>query len=439
MANEAELILEEAQRRFGQAEVFEEEGETRSAEYEDNRLKRASARQFRGVGLRVIHEGRIGFASTTDLRDPGRLVRMAAESAQFGEKAVFELPGQPAALGDTPLDDQAVRDLTHERMVEMGREALEKSLAARAEYQFGASVGTRTASVCILNTSGLDVGCAKTDMAGSVSLQEVSDSGLLWTYEHKEWGQPFDSLIDITEVALDKMRQAATIAPVRAETLPVIFTPKAVGNLLDPIMIALNGKLVHKGSSRLADRRGKKILDERITVTDDPTIPFAPASTPTDGEGLPARRTGLIERGVLKTYLLDLQTAGLLGMDPNANGHRSYASLPRPSSTNTVVEPGGDSYEDMVAGLERGLIVDQTLGAGQSNVLAGEFSVNVHLGFLVEEGKVRGRVKDCMVAGNVYDLLSNIEAIARERQWMGSDHLPAICVSSIKLAAQGGE
>jgi len=217
--------------------------------------------------------------------------------------------------------------------------------------------------------------------------------------------------------------------------MPVIFTPKAAGVLIEPLLLALNGKHVQKGSSVLAGRLGERVLDERLSILDDATIPFAPASGPTDDEGVPTRRLRLFKDGVLESYLLDLQVGGLLGLESTGNGHRSYASRPAPSPSNTVVAPGTDAYEDMVASMERGLIVDQTLGSGQSNTLAGEFSVNVALGFLVEGGKIRGRAKDCMVAGNVYELLARVEGIGRERQWVGADCLPAICVSGIKLAA----
>jgi PmbA protein len=102
-----------------------------------------------------------------------------------------------------------------------------------------------------------------------------------------------------------------------------------------------------------------------------------------------------------------------------------------------VVGAGEDATEDMIAAMKRGIVVDQTLGSGQSNILAGEISVNVELGFLIENGEVRGRVKDCMVAGNVYDLLSRVEGVGSERQWIGAEFVPAICVGGIKLAAQG--
>ena len=436
MPNEAQEILEEAQKRFGRAEVFEQIGETRSVSFENNRLKRVSARQYRGVGLRIIRDGRIGFSSTTDLRDPRRLVEMASESSQFGQEAKFELPGPPDPLPQVLTEDRAVQKVPFENMVAMGREGLETSLAANPDYLFSAGISTKTETSRIFNTRGLDLEYVKTDMAASVEIETVIDSGLLQVYEFKTWGQPTRGLTDITRTALDKMRQAAVVAPARAETVPVIFTPKALGNLLDPIMLAASGKLVHKGSSLLAGRMNEQILDERITILDDATIPFAPDSVPLDSEGVPTRPTPLVENGVLKSYLLDLQTAGLLGMKTTGNGYRSYAAQPSPVSSNTVVGPGSDTYEDMVAGLKRGVIVDQTLGSGQSNMLAGEFSVNVSLGFLVEDGKIRGRVKNCMVAGNVYDLLARAEGISRKRQWMGSDYVPAFCVSGIKLAVQ---
>jgi len=437
MLDAATQILEEANRRFGRAEVYEEAGETRSVRFEHNALKRIGARQFRGVGLRIIHEGRIGFASSTDLRDPRRLVEMAAASVQFGQEARFELPSSPDRLPEVSTEDAAVRDVSHESLVAMGREGLELSMAADSGYLFMADLSTRVETVRVLNSSGLDLAHVKTDMAAVVEVEEVGAGGMLRAYEFKSWGRPFDSVADVTRAALHKMRQARVIAPAPSEVMPVIFTPKAVDNLLGPVMLALSGKQVHKGSSLLAGRVGEQVLDERITILDDATIPFAPDSVPADCEGVPTRRTALFERGVLQSYMLDLQTAGLLGMQTTGNAYRSYADQPSPASSNTVVEAGADDYHEMVSDMERGLIVDQTLGSGQSNVLAGEFSVNVSLGFLVEKGKVQGRVKDCMVAGNVYELLKKVAGIGRQRQWIGSSHLPAICVSGLKLAAQG--
>jgi PmbA protein len=216
--------------------------------------------------------------------------------------------------------------------------------------------------------------------------------------------------------------------------MPVVFTPKAADNLISPLLTALSGKLVQKGSSVLAGKMNERVLDESISIWDDPSVPWAPGSGPCDDEGLPTRKFALVEEGRVSSFMLDLQTAGLLDMPPTASGYRSWSSRPSPASSNTVVSGGDVPYEELLGGLERGLVVDQTLGSGQSNTLAGEFSVNVSLGFLIENGEIRGRIKNCMVAGNVYELLNNVEWVGMERQWVSSDYLPAICVRGIRPA-----
>jgi len=433
-----EQILEQARKRFDAAEVFEESGENVSVDFEDNRLKEITAQQHRGVGLRVIHEGRVGFASTTDLRDPARLVEMAAASAQYGDEATFEFPGNPGETADTPGYDDRVPQVSAERMVEIGREGLEMSLAANPDYLYGCGVSRSTHTQRVVNTSGLDVEQRTTAMSASVGVQLVSDDGLLQVYDYKSWCQPLGSVVDLAREVLRKMELAATITPARLEAMPMVFVPKSLGNLLAPLKMALNGKHVHKGSSVLAGRLGEQVLDERITITDDPTVPFAPGSCPVDDEGIPTRQRHLFESGVPRLYLADLQTAGLLGTEPLGHGFRSYSTRPAPGGTNTIIAAGDTTLADMIAGMERGLIVEQTLGSGQSNVLAGEFSVNVELGFLVEKGKIQGRVKDCMVAGNVYEVLKDgVLAVGSEQHWRGSTCAPPIMVGGLKLAAQG--
>lgn len=434
----AEQILEEARKRFDAAEVFEESGETLSVDFEDNRLKEITTKQHRGVGLRVIHKGRIGFAATTDLRDPGRLVEMAAASAQFGDEARFELPAAPAKVDTVEGYDKSVLDVTAQQMVDMGRAGLEMSIAAHPDYLYGCGVSRSTHRQRVLNTAGLDFESSTTGMGASVGVQLVSDDGMLQVYEYKSWRQPLDSVEDLARTVLDKMVQARTIVPAGLEVMPMIFVPKSLGNLLGPLTIALNGKHVQKGSSVLRDKLGEQVLDERITITDDPTVPFAPGSCALDDEGIPTRRRHLFDRGMVGCFTTDLQTAGLLGIEPSGHGFRSYASRPAPGGTNRIVATGDTTLADMIGSLERGLIVEQTLGSGQSNVLAGDFSVNVELGFLVERGKVRGRVKDCMVAGNVYELLKdNVEAIGSELQWLGSGCAPPLMIGGMKLAARG--
>jgi PmbA protein len=435
--SKAHEVLAAAAARVEAAEVYEEIGESVIVRFEDSRLKQIDTRQRHGVGLRVIANGRIGFASTTDLRDTGRLVDMATASAQYGDEALFEMPGQPEDLSPPEMWDDRVPRVTARDMVDIGRAGLELCREADKDWLFFCHISRSTGTVRLLNTSGLALEHSGTRMSGDVEVQEVSDNGLLQVYEHRTWRQPFDSIAEITGTAVRKMRDAANVVPARLETMPMVFVPKALHNLFMSLSVALNGKQVHKGASVLKDRIGDQILDDRLTVFDDPTVPFAPASCATDGEGIPARRQPVFENGVLRTYLADLQTAALLGIKPTGHGFRGYSSRPAPGGTNSVMSPGDTPFADMVCGMDRGLVIEQTLGSGQSNILAGEFSVNLDLAFLVENGQVVGRVKDCMVAGNVYDVLRSVEAVGSECTWLGSACAPPIMVGGLRLAAQG--
>lgn len=432
----AKDVLRKASDVCDEAEVFEEWGEVRSVEFEYNSLKQVKTRQFRGLGLRVVDSGQLGFSSSTDLRNPGAIIERARNSAEFGDKAAFDLPSLPSEVPNVQTADPAVSGVEPEDMVEMGQEALEMSRDANDGYLFEAQLSRKTHNRRVLNSTGLDTSYETTSMSALVGIEHFTDDGLLEVHEQKNWGRPFESATDLTEKILEKMDRGSTVVEARNEELPFIFTPKAASVILNPVLLAANGKLVQKGSSVLRGKLGQQVIDERISITDDASIDYAPASGPVDCEGVPATRTPIIEDGVLQNYLLDLQTAGLMETRTTGHGYRSYNGRPSPSSTNTILAAGEHDVGGMYAGLDRGIIVDQVLGSGQSNVLAGEFSVNIALGYLVEQGEIQGRVKDCMVAGNSYEVLSNVRAISEEREWQGSNLLPSICMGGMKLAAR---
>jgi PmbA protein len=188
----------------------------------------------------------------------------------------------------------------------------------------------------------------------------------------------------------------------------------------------------------LGKRRGEKVFDKRLSLQDDATVPGRPRSRPCDDEGVASQVTPLIVHGVVGRFLYDLQTAGLAGVESTGSGDRGGgAALPTPSISSLVFEPGDISFEDMVAGIDEGLVVEQLMGATQTNVLGGEFSGNVLLGYKVEKGEIVGRVKDTVVSGNVYQVLNNIIGIGREARWVGAVFTPAICCADLTVGSKG--
>jgi PmbA protein len=183
-------------------------------------------------------------------------------------------------------------------------------------------------------------------------------------------------------------------------------------------MVAFNGKIVLEGASPIGNRLGQPVFDPKLWLWDDPTIAYRPNSRPCDDEGIPSQRTPLIEQGVVASFLYDLQTAALAHTRSTGNGSRN-GGLPTPSPTTLVIAPGKTTFDEMVSDIKEGLIIEQLMGAEQGNILGGDFSGNVLLGYKVESGKIVGRVKDTMVSGNIYQVLKEVTAIGSEAKWVG--------------------
>jgi PmbA protein len=140
---------------------------------------------------------------------------------------------------------------------------------------------------------------------------------------------------------------------------------------------------------------------------------------------------------VLANFLYDLQTAAIAGTRSTGNGNRARGGLPTPSINAIIIEEGGTTFKDMLRNMKEGLVIEMLIGAEQGNVLGGEFSGNVLLGYKVERGEIVGRVKDTIVSGNIYESLNAIEAIGRESKWVGGAlKAPAIYLANLSVASK---
>ncbi|MBM4041201.1 MAG: TldD/PmbA family protein [Planctomycetes bacterium] len=431
-----EQLLELARRKADAAEVHLLETEARPIQFENNDLKYVNTKSSRVLSLRVIHQGRLGFASTTDPSEPERLVAQAVESAQFGQEARFAFPPS-APLPAVEVFDPRVAEFPVERGIQLGRDAIARVLGEFADVQCYVEISRSVGTERLVNTSGLDVQQRTTGFDCGLTAVRIRDGGILWVSDGESSRALAANFGRYTAKLIADIRRAETESPVPAGAVPVLFTAKAVGLLLQFLESAVNGKLVQKGASPLVGRLGDQVLGTEITIHDDGTRPFGDGTAAFDAEGVPARRTPVFERGVLRNYLFDLQTAGMLGAASTGNAGRGFAAVPTPEATNFVLEPGSATFAGLLAGIERGLLVDEVIGGGQPNVLAGEFSVNVGLGFLVERGELVGRVKDCMVAGNVFDLFKQVRGMGDTQEVHGPIVAPPVCFDGVHVA--GGE
>jgi PmbA protein len=196
--------------------------------------------------------------------------------------------------------------------------------------------------------------------------------------------------------------------------------------------------MVFQGASPLGAKKGKQVVDPRLSIWDDATIEYRPESRFCDDEGVPSQRIPLIRDGVVLSFLYDLQTAGLAGTESTGSASRTLGRLPVPGISSLIIGAGEAGFEDLVADIKEGLVIEEVMGASQGNVLGGEFSGNVLLGYKVEKGRIVGRVKDTMISGNVYEVLKEGIALGSKPRWVGSSLLtPPILCPRVAVATAG--
>lgn len=428
-----EKILDLALKYTPSVEVLYEEGESRSVSFENNKLKYVNTKSIRGIGLRVIKDGKIGFSSTTDFRKPEKLVANAVESSKFGQYAAFDFPSKNT-FPTVNVFDQNIIDYNIHKCVDIGKEAIDRALTVNSTYECSVGIGKGHGKRRLMNSRGLDVSISSTAFSLGIDILQVKGQSLLWVGEGESSRCLVTDLNKHVDKALRGLKLAEKELRLKTGSYPVIVTAKAMGNLLATFESGCNGKLVQKGASPLTNKLGEKIVDERVSIYDDATIDLADSSYPWDGEGVPSRCTPLIEKGVVKNFIFDLQTAGIMKTKSTGSGNRGFSSQPSPGNSNIIVETGDMPLETMIKNTKYGVLVDQVLGGGQSNILAGEFSVNIDLGYLIENGEIVGRVKDCMFAGNVFDVFNNIIGIGDMAEWHGSTKLPPFYFKAISIA-----
>lgn len=432
-----ENILDQAKKVAEEAEVFMISSEETPVQFEANRLKYIQNKRTSSVALRIVRQGRVGYATTTELGDSQNLVNDAVETAQFGTTAKFEFPSL-TSYPQVEAYDPDVESASIEEMIELGEKLMTIVRGHTPDIICEAGVTKGVVSIRIINSRGGQANYRKSIFSLGIEGTLIRDTDMLFVGESQFSCQPLLEPKAVAEVVLRQLELAKNRASVPSQPLPVVFTPNGVASaLILPLMTAFNGKTVLEGASPIGNRLGQPVFDEKLWLWDDPTIAYRPGSRPCDDEGIPSQCTPLIEQGTVANFLYDLQTAALAHTQSTGNGSRSRGGLPTPSPSAFIIAPGKTSFNEMVNDMKEGLVIEQLMGAGQGNILGGDFSGNVLLGYKVESGKIVGRVKDTMVSGNVYQILKQIKAIGSETKWVGSFlNTPPLYCPSVSVASK---
>jgi PmbA protein len=413
-------VLRSARREAEQAEVFLVSSRAATIQFEANELKQVQTRESSSIALRIFREGRIGFAIASGGGGLEALVDMAVETSQFGSTVNFQFPSSQDC-SEVCIFDPKVEEIAMERMVEIGKELIVKIKGHTPDILCDVQVTKGTSSIFLVNSHGGEGRYDRSFFGLSLEGILIRDTDMLFVGDSESSCRPdFIGIDDLADRVIWQLEMAKKKATVSTNLLPIIFTPHGVASaLLSPLVLAFNGKAVLEGASPLKDKLGEQVFDKKLSLWDDATVAYGVGSYPFDDEGVPSQRLPLVTNGIVANFLYDLQTAALAGTHSTGNGQRVGGGFPSPAISSLILGRGDVSFQAMVEDMKEGLIVEQVIGAEQGNLLGGDFGGNVLLGYKVENGEVVGRVKDTMIAGNVYQVLKELLGIGQEARWVG--------------------
>jgi PmbA protein len=337
------------------------------------------------------------------------MVERAVALVRLGSAAHFDAYPPPAPTAAVRTFSERTAGLSREALIEAGQAICDHLKAGGADLYIEAGAHRTEAEGLLVTSGGVCHAARHTLWSFGASAQRTRGTDMLFAGEGRAWKDLTD-LWDPEAVA-DEIAADLARSETQAEAPPgpttALLAPRVLGMLLHAVALGTSGRNVAKGDSPLAGRLGQRILDPAITILDDPHLDFAPGSTEMDADGIPTRPMTIVRAGILEAFLYDLDSAGLAGATPT--GHTGC------SPHAAEVLPGEAPHEALLSAIEDGLYVKGLIGFGQSNLINGDFSANVALGWRVRRGETVGRVKNTMIAGNVYDLLGRGVALSRDR------------------------
>lgn len=423
----AEQLLELALKSGAEtAEVYQSRSLSRPVFFEANRLKQLETSQAEGTALRLWHNGRPGLAVAYGIVEPQALVERALSLSRLNKPEALELNSN-----FQPFYPDLGQDVPVEKLVEWGKETIALIRDVYPEVICNGDWECDVETTRLVNTTGLDCYYTDTTLSCYISAEWVRGDDILSVSDGEtERGnlQPQK----LAQQILQRLAWAKENVPPPSGRVPVLFTSKAADMLWGTVQAALNAKRVLEGASPWTERIGKLVVSSSLTLYQDPQA--GPYSCPFDDEGTPTQPMVFIQNGELQNFYCDRATASQLGTFSTGNGFRpGLGSYPTPGLFNFLIQPGSGSLPELIELLDDGLIVDQMLGGSG---ISGDFSINVDLGYRVQNGQVIGRVKDTMVAGNVYTALKQLAKLGSDTDWNGSCYTPSLIVEGLSTTGR---
>jgi PmbA protein len=430
-ATAAECVVREGDEfstvvRLGQVETLKESGS-------------------KSIGVRVFFGQRAASTYSSDFSAAGieRMLKSALQLAKITSEDPYAGIPEAAKLGslsgDLNLYHENVYSLPGAERIDYARRAEKAALDSdpRIKNSEGGSFDAATGRRVLANSHGF-VGEYRRSYCSVavVPIAQDEQGGMQRDYWYSVARNlaKLDSAEQVGKEAARRTLRRLGARKVKTAHVPVVLDPMVANSMLEHIFEGVNGDSVYRGASFLAGKLGEKIAGANVAVIDDGTMVGGFGTAPFDGEGVPTRRTVVIENGVLKSYLLNTYTAKKLGLETTANASRGLAGTPGIGPGNYFLQPGTKTPQQIIGEIKDGLYVTEFLGHG-ANLVTGDYSRGAS-GMWIVNGELAYPVEEITVAGNLKDIFSNISEIGTDLEFRGSVASPTIRIDGLTV---GGE
>ncbi len=426
------------------AECTISEGDEFSVNVRMGELETLKDAGSRGAGLRVLIGKRMGASYTSDLTPDGvrQMVRSAVDLAALTTEDPFAGLPDPDELGSIAVDLQLfsgeTENLPTEERIAMAKRAEAAALAfdPRIANSEGGSFDSNVGSRIFANSRGFlgsyrSSSCSITVMP--VAVQDGAMERDYW-YSHARDYKALEDPETVGRKAAERAIRRLGAVKVDTQRVPVIFEPRTARTLLSSICEAVSGTAIYRNASFLAGKLGEKIADERITIIDDGTIPGLFGSSPFDDEGVPTRRTPVIERGVLKNYLLNSYTARKLNMRTTGNASRGITGNAGIGHGNFFLEAGSRPQDEIIRTVKNGFFVTELIGSGV-NIVTGDYSRGA-VGIWIRDGELAFPVSEVTIASTLQEMLNGIAEIGSDLEFVSSVSAPTLMIGEMTVGGR---
>jgi PmbA protein len=430
------------------AEAAAREGDEFSVNVRMGQVETLKESGSRGLGLRVFLGKRSGSASTSDLTPDG--IRQLVEGALALAKVTEEDPfaGLPEAgefgsvEGDLHLYFEDVYSLAGAERIDWARRTEAAALNAdpRITNSDGGSFDVSTGCKALANSRGF-TGSYRSSYTGISAVPLATDAN--GKMQRDFWWSSARRLADVespeavgNEAARRTLRRLGA-RRIPTQRVPIVFAPETARTLIGSLFEAASGDAIWRSASFLAGKLGETIGAPNLTIVDDNTMLLPSGvggfgTSPFDDEGLPSRRTVVVENGVLRNYLLNTYAARKLGMKSTHNAARGLAGAPGIGSGNLFLAPGQLTPELIIGNVAAGLYVTSLMGFG-TNLVTGDYSRGA-AGLWIENGQLTHAVEEVTIAGNLAEMLRNVAAIGNDLVFRGSVASPTLRIDGMTIA-----